>query len=318
MRSSPHMKRESLASLDLTIRISSMQNRQQHQQEALAFLNKNISGESWEFSLPHGWGNETYYARGGTQACFVKLGVQPARYQVMGSIGLTPPVLATGVLADGTTIIVQLLIDGRKPSRKDYREQLEQFAMAIKTFHHNLELQRTLPPTTSGAFSGMGLETVNLLKQKWALYRAQVPEVSSFIDDSLEKLGETSRRFHGQGLVASHNDICNMNWLLSAEGRLYLLDLESMSLDDPALDVGATLWWYYPPELRGQFLEQAGYAGDPEFEQRMQIRMALHCLNILLPREDSFDEFEAASFADDLTDFKAALAGEENPQGYDD
>ena len=45
-------------------------------------------------------------------------------------------------------------------------------------------------------------------------------------------------------------------------GELYLIDLESMSLDDPALDIGATLWWYYPPELRQRFLEIAGQASD--------------------------------------------------------
>jgi hypothetical protein len=56
-----------------------------------------------------------------------------------------------------------------------------------------------------------------------------------------------------------------------------------MSLDDPTLDVGAILWWYYPPELRQEFLEIVGYAHDKEFSSRMQVRMAMHCLNIILP-----------------------------------
>ena len=98
--------------------------------------------------------------------------------------------------------------------------------------------------------------------------------------------------FQGTGLVASHNDICNANWLLSPDGALYLIDLEAMSLDDPAVDIGATLWWYYPPGLRGKFLVMAGYINDTSFERRMQVRMAMHCLNIILPREQSFDEFE--------------------------
>jgi hypothetical protein len=45
--------------------------------------------------------------------------------------------------------------------------------------------------------------------------------------------------------------------------------------------------------------------------------MALHCLSITLPRERSFDEFDPATYAESLVDFKAILAGEENPQGYD-
>jgi len=89
-----------------------------------------------------------------------------------------------------------------------------------------------------------------------------------------------------------------------------------MSLDDPALDMGALLWWYYPPEMRGYFLETAGYSYDDEFKRRMRVRMALHCLNILLPREQSFDHFQPDSFTESLIDFRAVFAGHENPQGY--
>ena len=90
-----------------------------------------------------------------------------------------------------------------------------------------------------------------------------------------------------------------------------------MSLDDPALDIGATLWWYYPPALRQRFLEIVGYANDEPFQFRMRLRMALHCLSITLPRERSFDEFDSTSYAQSLTDFRAILVGEENPPGYD-
>jgi hypothetical protein len=87
-----------------------------------------------------------------------------------------------------------------------------------------------------------------------------------------------------------------------------------MSLDDPALDIGATLWWYYPPAMWQRFLEIAGHANDESFQFRMHVRMAMHCLSITLPREGSFDQFDPASYAESLTDFRAILAGEENPE----
>ena len=89
-----------------------------------------------------------------------------------------------------------------------------------------------------------------------------------------------------------------------------------LALDDPAHDMGALLWWYYPPPLRGRFLAVAGYADSPDLRARMRARMALHCLSIVLPREQSFDRFDPARFPEQLTDFRAILAGEENPQGY--
>lgn len=295
-----------------------MQDRKQHQQEILVFLQQHFSDQSWALTLPNGSGNETYFAQSNEHVYFVKLGVEAKKYQVVASIGLTPPVLAAGYLGDGTSIIIQPYITGKKPSRRDYHFRLEQFASAINHVHHNAEVKRILPKGSSELYSVVGLESLTHIQQKWERHKSQVPEVADFIDESLDYLKHQVKDFQGTGLVASHNDICNANWLISTDGQLYLIDLESMLLDDPAVDIGATLWWYYPPKLRKQFLSKAGYINDTEFERRMQVRMTMHCLNITLPREQSFDEFDPASFAESLNDFKACLVGKENPDGYDD
>jgi thiamine kinase-like enzyme len=105
---------------------------------------------------------------------------------------------------------------------------------------------------------------------------------------------------------------------VTLDGTIYLLDYESMSLDDPALDLGAILWWYYPPEMRDEFLSIAGYENDEEFRNRMRIRMAIHTLNIIIPRKGSFDQFVGEAFNKELDDFRAVVGGRENPQGYYD
>jgi hypothetical protein len=111
-----------------------MQDRQQHQQEVQAFLQKRFSAQSWELTLPRGTESESYFAHTSRQACFVKLGADAVRYQAMATPGLTPDVLAVGSLGDGTSIIAQPYIAGRTPSRKDYRTHLEQFATAIARY----------------------------------------------------------------------------------------------------------------------------------------------------------------------------------------
>ena len=295
-----------------------MQDRKHHQQEVQAFLQKHFLSNHWEFALPNGMGNETYFAHSNTHTYFVKLGVQITRYQAMASIGLTPQILASGYLEDGTSMVVQPYIAGRKPSRKDYHSHLEQIATIINKTHHSPEVKRVLPEVPSNLYSIVGLEALTRIQQRWKYYRAQVPEVAEFVDESLAYLAQQVQCFIGAGLVASHNDICNANWLVSSEGQLYLLDFVSMTLDDPAVDIGATLWWYYPRALRQRFLEIVGYANDEAFQFRMHVRMAMHCLSITLPREQSFDKFDPNSFAQSLTDFRAILAGEENPQGYND
>ena len=295
-----------------------MQNRQQHQQEVQAFLQQHFSNQFWELTLPNGSGNETYFAHCHGHSYFVKLGVQATKYQVVASIGLTPQVLAVGSLEDGTSMIVQPYIAGKRPSQKDYHIRLEQFASTINQIHHSAEVKQILPKVSSNLYGVVGLESLAHIQQKWERYKSQVPSVADFVDESLAYLRQQVMDFQGTGLVASHNDICNANWLISPDGQLYLLDLESMSLDDPAVDIGATLWWYYPPRLRKKFLVKAVYLNDTALEKRMQVRMAMHCLNIRLPREQSFDEFDSVSFAESLTDFRAILADRENPEGYDD
>jgi thiamine kinase-like enzyme len=294
-----------------------MHDRQLHQQEVQSFLAGHLGGAGWDLTLPHGWGNETYYAHRDAQAYFVKLSVQVPRYQAMAALGLTPEVIVAGRLADGTSILVQPYIPGKEPTRRDYRDQLEQFAAVIHLTHHSPEVRQTLPATPCNTYREIGLEALHHLQRRWQRYRLQVPQEAEFVDESLEQLAGLVQSFQGGGLVASHNDICNANWLINPSGRLYLIDLDSMSLEDPALDIGATLWWYYPPELWGRFLEAIGYPNDEAFQLRMRVRMAMHCLHILLPRDGSFDRFEASKFSESLVDFRAALAGEGNPQGYD-
>jgi len=77
------------------------------------------------------------------------------------------------------------------------------------------------------------------------------------------------------------------------------------------------LWWYDPPELRERFLREAGYIGNPFLQRRMHVRMVMHCLNIVLPREASLDTFSHDTFSESLNDTRAALAGKENSEGYD-
>jgi hypothetical protein len=293
-----------------------MPDRQEHQQEVCHFLQEHISIPDWSFSLPRGSGMESYLAKGDRQSYFVKVGVQVERYVAMAEIGLTPSVLVYGQLDNGLSIIVQPFIAGRRPSRLDYRNQLMELAGLIDKMHHPPRIKKVLPAVSSNFHKDAGLRALNRLRQKWEHHKLQVPLVIDFVDNGLDCLSQQINTFSGEELVASHGDICNANWLFASDGKIYVLDFESMAMDDPALDMGALLWWYYPPELRQQFLDIAGYRYDDAFKFRMRVRMAMHCLDITLPRERSFDKFDPDNYVESLRDFRAILNGEENPEGY--
>ena len=294
-----------------------MLNRKEHQLEVRTFLQDHFSQDDWNFSLPHGNGKESYFVQGNGQQYFVKIDVQTERYLAMAEIGLTPPVIFHGQLEDGETVIVQSFIEGREPSRKDYHERMNDVAEVIYKLHNSPQLKEVLEVVSSDFYKDAGLLALDRIHQKWERYKAQVPSATGFVDASLGQLERQVYQFTGEGLVASHGDICNANWIFASDGKIYIFDFDMMKMDDSALDMGALLWWYYPPELRGSFLEMAGHRYDDAFKLRMQVRMAMHCLDILLPRENSFDQFKPESFNEALEDFKAVLNGQENPQGYE-
>jgi hypothetical protein len=293
-----------------------MPHRREHQEEVHRYLQDHLSRYDWKFSLPPGSGRESYIAGGFKRSYFVKVGVEVERYLAMAEIGLTPPVILHGQLEGGASAIVQLFIAGQKPSQLDYRDRLIEVAELIRTMHDHPRIKGVLQAVSSDIHKQAGWRAWEYLRQTWERYKAQVPTVAEFVDGSLEHLAQQVNQFSGEGLVASHGDICNANWLFASDGKIYILDFESMSMDDPAADMGALLWWYYPPELRQRFLDIAGYPYDHEFRFRMQVRMAMHCLSIILPREGSFDSFDSERFSESLRDFRAVLDGKENPEGY--
>ena len=293
-----------------------MPHKQEHREEVGHYLQQHFRIHNWGFSLPRGSGMETYFAKGDGQDYFVKVGAPVERYLALSEIGLTPPIITFGKLESGLSIMVQPYIEGRKPSRLDYHNQLREVADLIRTLHHLPKIQEFLPAISSNLYKEAGLEALNRLRSKWEHHKAPVPMLHDFVDSSLEHLDKQVSLFSDEGLVVSHNDICNANWLFASDGKIYIMDFETLSMDDPAADLGALLWWYYPPGLRQRFLDIAGYPYDEEFRFRMQVRMAMHCLSITLPRESSFDAFDHESFGAGLRDFRAVLDGKENPEGY--
>ena len=293
-----------------------MHNRRQHQQQVEAFLQQSLGIRDWTFTLPGGSGNETNFAHSNTGTYFVKVGAYVERSIAMSDAGLTPPVIASGNLQDGSTVMVQPLISGHPPSPKDYQQNIEQIAVLVGKMHHDLRLTEILPRPTSDLHREGALRALAYVQQQWSVHKGFVPDGSEYIDETLVRLEKEAAELPGAGLVASHGDFCNANMLLTHEGKLYIIDLELMSLDDPALDLGAVLWWYYPPELRHRFIEAAGYDDTPELRHRMRVRMSLHCLCAALPRPTSFDTLDPTSYSERLADFRAVFEGKENPQGY--
>ncbi|MGI8587359.1 MAG: phosphotransferase family protein [Chloroflexia bacterium] len=287
-----------------------------HEAEVETFLRGRFGGGEWNFAFPPGSGHETYFAAGAGARFFVKVGAEPVRAAALAAAGLSPPLLASGRLADGEPILVQPYIVGRKPRPRDFQAALDTVAGIVGRMHRDPGVRAALPAVADESYRAAGMAALAEVRLQWARVRDAVPAVAPEVDTGLDRLEGEIAKFVGTGLVAAHRDICNANWLLTASGAWYVLDPEAMALDDPAADLGPLLWWYYPPPTRSRFLALAGQPGDAGFAARLRARLALHCLRITLSRAGSFDSFNSAGYDSALTDFRAALSGAENPQGY--
>ena len=313
----PHPIKDPMVPSTLILGELTVLNKQRHWEEIHEYLERNIALCKWSFTLPKGSGHETYFAHGNGGTYFVKVNAVVHRYEILASAGLTPDVLSAGHLEGGATIMVQTYVPGKPPTSKDLQFHLEQVARILRKVHHNSNLQRTLLPCRSEGYRNAAFNALALLRNQWEPCQHQAGDAAILVEKSLDRIAEIIGQISGQGLVACHNDICNSNWILAPDGQLFLIDLESMSLGDPACDVGALLWWYYPSIMRGRFLKASGYPIDRGFLLRMQVNHAMHSLRISLPRASSFDTFVHSSFATSLANLKAVLANKENPQGYD-
>lgn len=298
--------------------LNTIRPREVHKNQVVAFLQQHVKQQPWSLDLPpSGRGQETYFARSDEASCFIKVGAESERYRIMSESGVAPEVIAVGYLENGIPILVQRRMIGRMPSRKDFQERLDIFAHILGLTHRNEKLKAVLPQIVQQDYKNVALAKIAAVERRWLKIKSSVLAFADEVDQNIQHLKDQVEQFTGRGLVASHNDPCNANWLVAQDGKIYLLDYELMSLEDPAIDLGAILWWYYPPECRTEFISMAGYKDSEDFRERMRIRMAIHALNIIIPRENSFDRFNTANFDQALVDFRALVAGKENPQGYD-
>ena len=297
-----------------------MQNRYRHEHEVVSFLQRSLTGSRWRIGPPRwGRGRETYVASGDRGSYFVKLGARPEPYLAMSACDLTPPILGSGTLTDGTTILIQPYLAARAPSWGDFALRLDEFANVVRKMQCDPRVHEAVAHATSPRHRDLAESAFGRLTARWLSNRDLLPrEATERVDNALAGLWGEIQEISGSGVVAAHNDICDANWLITAAGKIYLVDLDEMAMDDPAQDLGALLWWYYPPELRARFLKAVGWHADGRLARRMRVRMAMHCLSILLPREHSFDELDAAAFPRRLVDFESVLAGADNPRGYGD
>jgi thiamine kinase-like enzyme len=210
---------------------------------------KHFFEQDWEIVPAGGATGEAFFATNEREKLFLKRNSSPF-LAVLSAEGIVPKLVWTKRMENGDVITAQECLNGRECKPQDMTHY--RVAKLLKKIHESRPLLTML--------SRLG-KTV---------YKPEMmlSDIAAVMDGELmaESTIQTSLRFLQSNLssvqcetwTVCHGDIHHNNWLLSEDGRLYLIDWDGAAIADPAFDLGPLLYFYIPRADWENWLNQYG------------------------------------------------------------
>lgn len=272
-------------------------------------LHQEIGGAWTATRAAHGWTGRSFVATDGVRRVFVKLDVWVEALQRLADMEVTPPLIGIG-RHDGRTFAIQQFADGGQPARSWFDNHLGVVGELIATYHADEQLNAMLAPAPPPAYSGVIRHTLRDLERR-AENAADGPIVRSKLHRAVASLRDLADRLEPAELVPTHGDPNRHNFVLSAEGRPYLVDWDELSLADPLRDIGQLAWWHVTPERWHELFAAASVSSAPGLLERLYWWIAAEFLEVSLTTAAAGYPADAEAF---FGDFQAALQRRPNPR----
>jgi hypothetical protein len=114
-------------------------------------------------------------------------------------------------------------------------------------------------------------------------------------------------------LALTHGDPNTSNFILTRDGRLYLVDWDDACLSDPMRDIGPLLWWYVRPDRWSLALAAADLDHRDDVHSSVYRWAAIRSFEVAEWLTARGNPVEAAEFA---LDGAAAQSGLDNPRAW--
>lgn len=208
-----------------------------------------------------GASEQAYIADSGKEKLFIKFGVNIHALKRLSDLGVTPKVVSSGI-EGGNQFVVQEFIEGKKPNKDWFEQNIKELAKFIKTYHQDKDLKDILAKDEKHSYEEnievvlKGLDN-DIKKSNSDLFNA--PEIKEVI----KMLREKGNGLKPTPLVPTHSDPNPQNLLLT-ENRIVMVDWDDIFLSDPMKDICLILWWYIPRNKWDEFFKVYGKELDEE------------------------------------------------------
>lgn len=219
---------------------------------------EHILGSGWQIEPAGGVTGEAFFAKHQNDKLFLKRNSSPF-LAVLSAEGIVPKLIWTKRLENGDVITAQKWVEGRVLEPREMNNP--DVAKLLKKIHGSQPLltmmrrlgKKPLSPDTMLRQLAERLHP-DLKKEKVAL-AALYEQLPLLPDDQW---------------AVCHSDVHHQNWLLTKDGRLYLIDWEQAAISDPALDLGPLLYWYIPESGWENWLRHYGAELTNQLRHRMK------------------------------------------------
>lgn len=241
-----------------------------------------LLGKEWEITPAGGATGDAYVAEYDGRKLFLKRNSSPF-LAVLSAEGIVPKLVWTKRMENGDVITAQQWLNGRELKPHDMGG--EQVASLLRKIHRSQDLVEMLKRLgKTPLLPHMMIDKLRTMLQQWA-YEPLITQAFAWLEQQLSSI-------RCDEFAVCHCDMNHNNWLLSEDGRLYLIDWDGAMIADPAIDIGMLLYNYIPENRWEEWLQFYGVELTDDLRIRMKWYTIVQTLYALVWQKEKKAEKE--------------------------